>query len=265
MFKLDYMGCDYHESVNSIIDRPHGSQNYLFIIFRSTIYIQINETKHLYPAGTCILYEPDFPQLYCQPETGFINDWIHFSDTTNGCFVSSLGFPVNTPFQVNDVNGLYQHLLQIEREELMQHHNSQGMIHLLIQELFIHITRSLSRDDQKGPVHKSEALFRKTRSIILSQLENPWTVDDMANLTGLSRSRFTHIYTSIFHLGPKEDLIQQRMQLARYLLRTQTYTISEIAYRVGYDNVYHFSKQFKRNTGYSPTTFRKIHTTNESS
>ena len=49
----------------------------------------------------------------------------------------------------------------------------------------------------------------------------------------------------------------ERMKIAKHLLIGTTYTISEIAERCGFDNVYYFSNSFKQQTGMSPSEYLK--------
>ena len=45
---------------------------------------------------------------------------------------------------------------------------------------------------------------------------------------------------------------RQRMAHARHLLRDVGLTVADVAQRVGYDDLYHFSKLFKKHCGISP-------------
>ena len=60
-----------------------------------------------------------------------------------------------------------------------------------------------------------------------------------------SGSTFSQILTSV------------RMQRAKSMLMTEGITIEQIATRCGYPNVEHFSRQFKKICGMSPSEYRK--------
>lgn len=257
MLSIEYIGCHYTESPSFLINRPYGSNNYLFLLFLSDIYIVIDSEKKHYDCGTAILYTPGNAQYYHQPFSGFDNDWFHFIGDELEPLLLELELPVNKPFQIQDINELHRRIQIIEREYLMRDKNYERMVDILIKELFIHLSRTNSYRKDTDHAHSDiERRFRQTRSIILSQLEKPWTIDDMAKLLDLSPSRFSHIYTSIFHTSPKKDLLTERMNMAKFLLGSQSHTISEVATKVGYDNIFHFSKQFKKQTGYAPTAYR---------
>ncbi len=56
--------------------------------------------------------------------------------------------------------------------------------------------------------------------------------------------------------SPINYLIGVRLRQARYLLLDRQLQISEIARRVGYDDLFHFSKLFKKHFGLSPRALR---------
>jgi AraC family transcriptional regulator of arabinose operon len=257
MLSIEYMGCHYKETPSFIINRPDGSSNYLFLLFLSDIYIVVDSEKKHYESGTAILYTPNHAQYYHHPFSGFDNDWFHFIGEDLEPLLLELKLPVNQPFKIENINEVHRRIQVIEREYLMRDKNYERMVDILLKELFVHLSRNntYGKDIDQGD-SDVEHRFRQSRSVILSQLEKPWTIDDMAKLLDLSPSRFSHIYSSIFHISPKKDLLTERMNMAKFLLHSQSYTISEVATKVGYDNIFHFSKQFKKQTGYAPTAYR---------
>lgn len=256
MFIIEKMGCHYKESATLKIDRPTGSDNYLLLLFLSDIFIQENGEKRHHERGTAILFTPGVPQLYHQPFSGFDNDWIHFVGNDVAQFLEKTGFPVNTPFRTSCVNEVHSLIQRIEQESLMKDKHYERMVDLLIRETLLQLSRSTSSDTMvKSDLPKMEELFRKARSTILSQLEKDWSIESMAALLNLSTSRFSHIYREIFQTSPKNDLITERMNMACFLLQSEGYSITEVARKVGYDNLYHFSKQFKAVTGKAPSEY----------
>ena len=54
-----------------------------------------------------------------------------------------------------------------------------------------------------------------------------------------------------------EYLVEYRMERAKEWMLTSDWSMSEIAYRVGYDDYFHFSKLFKKYNGVTPTDYRQ--------
>jgi len=72
---------------------------------------------------------------------------------------------------------------------------------------------------------------------------------------GMSPKKFRAVFKNITQKTPKEYIIQNKMIKAKELLQTGKYNVSDVAYMVGYDDVFYFSKLFKRKMGKSPKTY----------
>lgn len=73
-------------------------------------------------------------------------------------------------------------------------------------------------------------------------------VGKLAKKFGLSRNRFTKVFTDYWQISPQEYLINYRISHAKNLLVNTAQTIGEIAARLGYSDHYFFARQFKAKT-----------------
>ena len=79
----------------------------------------------------------------------------------------------------------------------------------------------------------------------------------MASRVNLSSSKFYEIYKDIFGVTPQKDLQDARIEHAKNLLIQSGCSVSEAASAVGYTNVYHFIRQFKKICNVTPGTYSK--------
>lgn len=91
---------------------------------------------------------------------------------------------------------------------------------------------------------------------IRADLDWPWTIPDMARLAALSSSQLHRIFKLRFGVSPITWLRNERINRARRLLADRALRISEVGRRCGYADPYHFSRDFRRLCGLSPTQFR---------
>jgi AraC family transcriptional regulator, alkane utilization regulator len=84
-----------------------------------------------------------------------------------------------------------------------------------------------------------------------------WTVEDLARETALSRSALAQRFTDLVGDAPMRYLANWRMQLAKEMLREGSYSIQEVATRVGYESEAAFNRAFKRATGFPPAAWRR--------
>lgn len=256
MFQFDYIGINYTNPPEFTLDNAAGMTHYFLAFFLTDILIRIDGMTRQYPGGTAILYAPGDPQFYHHPQNGFSNDWIQFTGIRPERQLSLFPLPINTPFTVHDADHVHHHIQRMEQEFFGQGTGYRQMLDLMIQELFLLLSREYLFQESSDQNHQIEALLRDARAYIFSHPEQSWTVEEMADLVHLSPSRFSHLYRSVFHISPKQNLLTERMNRARFLIQSQKLSVTEAALRVGYDNIYHFSKQFKKVTGKAPSEYR---------
>ncbi len=75
----------------------------------------------------------------------------------------------------------------------------------------------------------------------------------------ISERQLNEICNKYFGCGLKSILQNRLMQEARKLLLSTQYSVSEIAYRLNFEDNSYFTKVFKSKTGLTPSKFRSLH------
>lgn len=88
-------------------------------------------------------------------------------------------------------------------------------------------------------------------------LDHAWTVKEMAEKAGLSVSHFPVLFKADVKMPPGAYLKEARLQEARHLLETTHDYVSQIGIKVGMPNLSHFTRDFKKRYGLTPTKYRK--------
>jgi AraC-like DNA-binding protein len=94
---------------------------------------------------------------------------------------------------------------------------------------------------------------------IAADLRGDWSVADMARLVELSPVQLTRLCSR--HLGESPHRLVERLRLdaASQELASGTATAQEIAARVGFANVSHFTRRFRAQFAMPPGTWRERH------
>lgn len=90
-------------------------------------------------------------------------------------------------------------------------------------------------------------------------------IEDMADAVGQGRTVFYNKVKQIVGLSPSDFLRQIRMERAILLVERSKLSFSEIAYSSGFSDPKYFSKCFKKETGMTPSEYRKVKQQSESS
>ena len=84
--------------------------------------------------------------------------------------------------------------------------------------------------------------------------KRPWKLEDLADIAGMSRTRFAEHFRKLVGRTPIEYLTVWRMTVARQLLGKGK-PVKSVAAQVGYDSAAAFSRVFRRMTGQPPREF----------
>lgn len=106
--------------------------------------------------------------------------------------------------------------------------------------------------------NEQDSLFvKRLDSIVYSRLgEQDLSVDKVAGLLHLGRTIFYKKVRGTMGYTPNEYIRVIRLRKAAELLKEGEKNVSEVAYAVGFDNPYYFSKCFKEQFGMPPSQYR---------
>ena len=94
-------------------------------------------------------------------------------------------------------------------------------------------------------------------SFVRDHFAEPVSIDALARVARLSRSRFHSYFREHMRLSPMDYVKTVRVKEAQQLLITTDQPIFEIAAATGFQNPYHFSREFKAHTGVPPKLYRR--------
>ena len=98
--------------------------------------------------------------------------------------------------------------------------------------------------------------LEKTRLAIELDIQRNWTVDELAMQANLSPGHFQRAFRQTYSKSPIAYQQSLRLELASYLLKATTLTVSQITERCGYQSLAYFSRLFTQKNGQSPSQFR---------
>ncbi len=112
----------------------------------------------------------------------------------------------------------------------------------------------LQRPRDNQPV-KNEYV-RRAADYIKANYAQPVSIESMARLIGIDRRYLCRIFAAETGQTPRDYLIQYRLERAAYYLTERGYAVQDAARSVGYEDVFNFSKAFKRHFGLAPRQYR---------
>lgn len=107
------------------------------------------------------------------------------------------------------------------------------------------------------PVPQKHSRFSATLDWAVEKLSSALMVDDMADHANMSRRSFDRHFKAAMGVPPKEWLNLQRVRLAKGLLEQESYSMDELAVKVGFDNPVTLRFNFHKFVGISPSEYRQ--------
>lgn len=107
---------------------------------------------------------------------------------------------------------------------------------------------------------KRPAVVEELRQLVEANFRTLHKPSDYAALLCITPKALAKVVATHFHTTPTELIRERVLREAKWqLLHTET-PIKQIAHALGFDDVFYFSRLFKRAVGYSPTFFREYET-----
>jgi|GEM_PF-895835 len=110
---------------------------------------------------------------------------------------------------------------------------------------------------QQHSKSKHSELMLQAVDYMHKRYNKPISVTQISHIIGIERRRFAYLFERYTGMTPNHYLTSFRMKRSRELLRTQHYTVAQIAELVGYHDSFYFSRVFKKYNGIAPSEYRK--------
>ncbi|MFC0472077.1 AraC family transcriptional regulator [Halalkalibacter kiskunsagensis] len=101
---------------------------------------------------------------------------------------------------------------------------------------------------------KIELLVKRS----IEDMEGIGGIEKIADELNFSTSYCNKVFKKVYNMSPRQYLSFKKLNESKVLLTEKDYTIEQIAYIMGYHDIAHFSRQFKRWSGLTPSQYRLV-------
>jgi AraC-like DNA-binding protein len=213
---------------------------------------------HTVRAGDLLVLPPDAPYA-CGAHVA--NPWtLHWAGALGANlpeYLNELGVSARAPlvWMGEDLQ-----LARLFNEVLQTLENGSSFLSLLqASHALAHLLAVSIRHRHERTRDASDVVEKVAQGIIYmnEHLDQPPRVSALAALANLSQAHFSVLFKQQTGCSPRDYLHLLRIHRACQLLRGSTLNVKEIASRLGYQDQFHFSRQFKAFQGLSPTEYRE--------
>ncbi|HEX3023128.1 MAG TPA: AraC family transcriptional regulator [Lachnospiraceae bacterium] len=254
---IHYISLNCVSDSDFVMERCNGMADFLFLYIKTPSTIIIDNKIYTIEKPSLILIDSNVPFKYFPTGSKYVDDYLHFAVEDREAFRSELPFPLNLPIQVADDSSINDLLHQILKENNQSNKYVSQIVGLLIRLLMLKVSEQWDiLQHEKTDIPHFETLLA-IRDQILHSPEKVWTVEELATQAHLSHAYFQVMYKKAFGVTCFTDVINTKISQAKVLLSSTDFSVKRISEELGYKEVYHFIRQFKKHTGLTPGAFRK--------
>jgi AraC family transcriptional regulator of arabinose operon len=162
--------------------------------------------------------------------------------------------PPMKPIYISDAFWLIRLLEFVSYENYIKAPSSEAIIDNSMRAIFFLLHDALKFNNATTLNYQNK--LQKIRKEIYERPDLSWNMDMIAEHLHLSTSYIHKIYKNMFGTSCAQDIINSRIQKSKYLLTYSNLPVSNISIECGYNNVEHFSRQFTKITGFTPSKYR---------
>lgn len=248
---LQINSCGFHNilSEQTILRRDGRKDYHILMVVNGRSRVWYENAFYDLEKGNFVIYTPGEKQEYINfPGTTTL--WCHFCGSIVGEVFDELKLSGGVYFipPNNNITEVFTDMIRnFHQEERKKFSNA----YLL--ELLYHIADGTKNSYQR----KYDKMLVPILTFINANYNKQITLEALAEKTGYSKSRFSHIFSEFTGTTPIKYLNEIRLKNACELLCSTNLTINNIAFSCGFCDQLYFCRQFRKKYNMSPSEYRK--------
>lgn len=227
--------------------RKNGREDWsLFYCEAGLLYLDNSVLK----TGSVWIYPPKVPQkytIYSADHT--VYRYLHFTGSAVAELLTSVGIAPSMPIEVKRtmISVIFDHI-----QDCMADGSSLSGLKAEYQTLNL-IAQIATASGRLPEIH----LMKRITDNMEHNFAEPYDPVRYADMLNLSVSRFDHLFKQYMGVSPYAYYINLRISNARNLLEGTSLKIKDIATKCGYQDAMYFTQAFKKETGMTPSAWRR--------
>lgn len=120
------------------------------------------------------------------------------------------------------------------------------------------LAEALTQKRRREQPNYYQKIVEKAKYLMESNMFGAIDIPSISRQIGISASRLNDIFKTYTAMTPYQYYIHIKIHRAERLLEQGETTVKEIAYRLGFEDQYYFSRLFKNKTGIVPSRWKKF-------
>jgi AraC-like DNA-binding protein len=205
--------------------------------------------------GSMFLLSPGMKHKY-KPvfETGWTEYWVGFK---GGFFLTLLEEGYLSKEHIFFDMGLHNEIISVFNQIFYEVRNQQPLYQLkACSGVLSLIAGMLAAERRRKQPNYYQKIVEKAKCLMESNIYGAINVPFISEQIGVSTSRFNEIFKTYTSMTPYQYFIHIKIHKAESLLEEDA-PVKEVAFQLGFEDQYYFSRLFKLKTGIAPSEWKK--------
>lgn len=236
-----------------LVQRNNYDSFLLIYVRKGEGYLKVGQKKYTFRREDVVLVDCYKPHIYGTTKDSELL-WFHFDGSTSREYVQMIFHNTGPVCSVRDLitfeKDLNRILLMISGGGAVNDALCSYYIVKILTDLLLCSSRTLKEENTHSV---SETVISYINDNIREQL----TLEDLAARAGLSPFYFTRLFKKETGYTPHEYIIQSRINIAKFYLKSTAYSIKEICFNSGFSSESSFCTTFRKVCGITPSEYRE--------
>lgn len=243
----------YYCNKEYMVKRNNYDSFLLMYIKKGAGYLETGFKKYRFHTDDVVLVDCYEPHIYATTKESELI-WIHFDGATSREYVSAI-LSANGP--VCSIQNLLSFEKDLNRMILMISNNTAVNDALCSYYIVKILTDVMLGSASLHKTENSRSMAEDIISYITNNIREPLPLEELAARAGLSPFYFTRLFKKETGHTPHEYIILSRINIAKFYLKSSSYSIKEICFNSGFSSESSFCSTFRKICGITPSEYRE--------
>jgi AraC-like DNA-binding protein len=152
---------------------------------------------------------------------------------------------------------LLEEILNYSQEQVLHNHYLYNRANLILERFFGKLIGTITHNPGKRLSSDEIARLRLVENILVKDItDTPPTIEQLSKVAAMSPTKLKQDFKNLYGHPIYEYFQKNRMHHARQMMQAGKVTVKEVGFKLGYSNISHFAKAFKKEFGVLPGSLK---------
>ncbi len=250
---------DTHDRSFSFPGEAHPFWELVYVV-DGRVGVTADNRIYVLSAGDLIVHKPmEFHKIWSEDDHVRVNIYTFVASGKNLSFLENHSGTVNeiAEKQLHELNLIAKQAFSCDEGGLVMEFRDPVQVQVFASMLEVLLLELRDNTSEIGAEEKHSRMFSTVVTYLNDNLHRQLTVEEIAQRCNISSSMLKKIFRKYTDDGVMAYFSRMKINRAMEMLSAGT-SVATVSEKLAYTNQFYFSAVFKRQTGYTPTQYRKM-------